>query len=338
MGIMTRLVLVALTVLLSSCSEAILANESNGRQIAADYPLTQVDGAAPATVGQVATGQPKLVNKQQVAPFEMVEAEPNCRMPRASSNARVAFVYFYGGGVKTPLQYVADAANAGQMQAQIKRSREFAKQAASSGFQAAALANEAAGFARGNAVEWITRTDVLVTETDAPVFLVLTSYNAVLWNIQTAPGVEIDGIIVSAYEGGAIANGVDARRTGFMGFRGAPNKSCYIKGRGYPLPIEKWIENARAQNPDINIAEHRAGWEQKIREGRKFFNNELPRLIGKRPEWIITHGPNTGTRAILVGDVPAQPFEQQPITKLQLPSYVWPFWGTRSDAYKFFGL
>ena len=72
--------------------------------------------------------------------------------------------------------------------------------------------------------------------------------------------------------------------------------------------------------------------------GREFFGMKLTRTIGKRPEWIITHGPGTGTKAILVGDVPAQPFEQQPITKIQLPSYVWPYWGSRNDAFEYFGL
>lgn len=335
---LTRLALLALTVGLSGCSEAMLSNESNGRTIAPDYPVTQVDGATPAVVGQVATGQPKLVNKTQGAPFELVEADPDCRMPRPSGRARVAYFYAYGGGVKTPLQYVADKAGSGQMQEQIRRSRELAKQAGSSSWEMAALSNEAAAFARGNAVEWITRTDILVTETDAPVFLVLNSYNAVLWNIQRAPGVEIDGIIVNGYEGGAIANGVEASRTGFMGTRGAPNSSCRFDARAYPLSIEQVIENARKNRPDIDVAKFRPDWERNIREGRKFFDRELPQKLGKRIEWAISHGPNTGTRAVLVGPVPAQPFEQQPITKIQLPSYVWPYWGSRRDAFKYFGL
>lgn len=338
MGLMTRLVLVTLTVLLSSCSEAMLKAESNGKQISPDYPVTTVDGAPPATVGQIAIGQPRFANKEQAAPFEMVEADPNCRMPRPSGNARVAYAYTYGGGVKTPLQYVADGANADRMQAQINRSREIARQAGSHSFEAAALANEAAGFARGNAVEWISRIDVLVTETDAPVFLVLTSYNAVLWNIQTAPGVEIDGIVVSAYEGGAIANGVDERRTGFMGQRGAPNGRCYLKGQAQPATVEARTASALEINPGLNVSQYRERWAEEYRQGREFFGMTLTRTIGKRPEWIITHGPGTGTKAILVGDVPAQPFEQQPITKIQLPSYVWPYWGSRDDAFEYFGL
>ncbi|MEM5516765.1 hypothetical protein WNY37_07375 [Henriciella sp. AS95] len=335
---LTRLALIALTVSLSSCSEAMLKSASNGNQIPADYPVAQVDGAPASTVGQVATGQPVLTNKAAPAPFEFVDAEAKCRMPRPSGNARVAYAYFYGGGVKTPLQYVADANRAEQLQQRIRLSDQIADEMGSSSFDSAALAREAAAFAKGNAVEWLTRVDVLVTETDAPVYLVLTSYNAVLWNIQTAPGVEIDGIVVSAYEGGAIANGVDPKRTGFMGHRGAPNRSCYLDGQGRPVTVEARIAGAKDLNPDFDATRYRDRWAEEYRQGLAFFRTELPRKIGKRVEWIITQGPKDGTKAILVGDVPAEPFQQQPITKIQLPSYVWPYWGDRRSAYKYFGL
>jgi hypothetical protein len=307
MTILTRLVLVALTVALSSCSEAMLNSESNGRQIPASYPLMVTRDANPAVLGDVATGQPKLVNSELPAEFEMVRADPNCRMPRPAQGAKLAYVYTYGGGEKTPLQYVPGTSNAASLQADIKRSRTIAGTFAGENPESSALASEAAAFARGNAVEWLSRIDVLVTETEAPVFLVLTSYDAVLWNIQTAPGVEIDGIVVSAYEGGAIANGVDARRTGFMGFRGAPSGKCYLKGAAYQTLTPA-------------------------------FQQSMHKRFGRKASWLLTEPPGTGVKAVLIGDVPDQPFQQQPITTIQLPSYVWPYWGSRDDAFKYFGL
>ncbi|MGB3627717.1 MAG: hypothetical protein WA989_17965, partial [Henriciella sp.] len=265
MGLMARLVLVTLTVLLSSCSEAMLKAESNGRQIPPDYPLMVASGADPAILQQVSGGQPNLVNSGAPTDFEFVDADPNCRMPRPSSRAKLAFVYTYGGGEKTPLQYVADSKNAGQLQSRIDRQRLIAGSMSDSSFEQSAMASQAAAFARGNSVEWVTRIDVLVTETDAPVFLVLTSYNAVMWNIQTASGADIDGIIVSAYEGGAIANGVDERRTGFMGFRGAPNLSCYLKGQGQPATVETRIAGAKELNPDFDASRYRDRWAEEYK-------------------------------------------------------------------------
>ena len=334
---LTRFALIALTVSLSACSEAMLKSASHGNQIPADYPVSTVDGAPETVLGEVSSGQPVLVNKVAPAPLEFVDANAKCRMPRPSSGARLAYAYFYGGGARTPLQYVADGKRAEQLQQRIQLSDQIAKAMASSSFESAAIARHAAAFAKGNAVEWLGRVDVLVTETDAPVFLVLTSYDAVLWNIQTAPDVEIDGIVVSAYEGGAIANGVDAKRTGFMGFRGAPNRSCYLKGRGRPATVEARIAGAKELNSNFDVTSYRDRWADEYRQGLAFFRTELPRKIGKRPEWIITNGPSSGTKAILVGDVPAAHF-QQPITKIQLPSYVWPYWGDRRNAYKYFGL
>ena len=178
--------------------------------------------------------------------------------------------------------------------------------------------------------------DVLVTETKAPVFLVLTSYDPILWNVQLAPGAEIDGILVSAYEGGAIANGVSEKRTGFMGFDRAPNRSCRLKGRGKPVPSSVRIAGAKDLNPEFAPTLYKARWDQDYQDGRKYFAVDLARKFGKDPDWILTDSKGESFQAVLVGPVPNTPFKQQPITKLQIPSYVAPYWGTRKAAFKYF--
>lgn len=324
---------------LSACGNAMFDAQGSDEKIAPDTPLVVAEGGPAATLGQVALGQPSLTAKTVPVQFEAVDAEPNCRMPRPSNGARVAYVYTYGGGVKTPLQYIADGDNAEAIKARMQMTKTLAKEVSKQGsFEQVALAREFAGFAKGNAVEWTTRVDVLVTETERPVFLVLTSYDSVMWNIQRAPGVEVEGIVVSAYEGGAIANGVDERRTGFMGFDGSPNRKCRLEGQGYPIPVEVRIAGARELNPDFDVSQYRDEWEAEYRARLDFFRTELPQRIGKRPDWVIANAHGNAFKAVLVGPVPDEPFQQQPVTRLQIPSYVAPYWGTRRGAFDYFGL
>jgi hypothetical protein len=88
------------------------------------------------------------------------------------------------------------------------------------------MANEFANFRMSNKIEWAHKVDVLVTETKQPVFLYLASYDPILWNIQLAPGAKIDGIVINAYEGGIIANGVDASRTAIMSHKAMLGQKC----------------------------------------------------------------------------------------------------------------
>lgn len=339
MSVKLKIGVIALTAWLAGCSEAMLNREGSGEAISPDQRVVAEAGAAMPMLKEVASGQPLLAAKTPPPAFEAVDADPKCRMPRPSSGAKLAYVYTYGGGVKTPLHYIADGTNAETIKARMAATKAVADEVSRSGsFEQAALAREFAGFARGNAVEWTTRIDVLVTDTSAPVYLVLTSYNSVMWNIQRAPGVQIDGIVVSAYEGGAIANGVDERRTGFMGFDGSPNRSCYLKGRGLSVPAEVRIASARRMNPDFDVSRYREEWQADERAGKEFFRLELPRRFGKAPDKVLVDAGGETFKAVLVGPVPDVPFEQQPVTRLQIPSYIAPYWGTRGGAFEYFGL
>ena len=201
-----------------------------------------------------------------------------------------------------------------------------------------AVQREAIGMAIGNAVQNSRQIDVLVTETDAPVFLYLTSYDSVLWNIQRAPGVEIDGIVVNSYNAGAIANGVDAARTGFISFDNSPTRKCYIGGQGRAIPVEERIASAKRLNPDFDPRRYKAQWEQEYRDATRFFRQDVKKLSGKRPQWILNDARGSAFNAVLVGPAPATPFEAQAVNRLQIPSHITPYWGGRKDAYKAFGL
>jgi|GEM_PF-398559 len=335
-SVLTIFALVGMT----ACAPASMFNgEGSGEVIAPETPLVVADGQGTTLLNQVAMGQPNLVSAQLPAVFETVDAEPNCRMPRPSRDAKLAYVYTYGGGVKTPLHYIADGADAEQIAARVALTKQVAKQVArEGGFVEGMMVRHMADMSKGNSVEWAKRVDVLVTETEAPVFLVLTSYNAILWNIQLAPGAQIDGIVVSAYEGGAIANGVTARRTGFMGFDGAPNRSCRLDGRGKPVPTEVRIAGAKELNPNFDPRGYKERWDEEYRDTQKFFAVDLRQKVGKTPTWLLNDARGESFQAVLVGPVPTEPFAQQPITRLQVPSYVAPFWGTRKGALDYFGL
>ena len=325
---------------ISACAPGdMFSGEGSGEMIAPETPLIVTEDQSLTLMSQVSIGQPDLVANQLPAVFEAIDAEPNCRMPRPSQVSKVAYVYTYGGGVKTPLQYIADGEDAELIAARIALTKEVAKEVArEGGFIEGAIAREFAGFAKGNSVEWANRVDVLVTETEAPVFLVLTSYNAILWNIQLAPGAKLDGVVVSAYEGGAIANGASARRTGFMGFDGSPNRSCRLDGRGKPVPSADRIASAKDLNPDFDPQGYKERWDAEYRDGLKFFAVELRQKIGKTPTWVLNDARGESFQAVLVGPVPDAPFQQEPITRLQIPSYIAPYWGTRKGAFQYFGL
>jgi len=204
--------------------------------------------------------------------------------------------------------------------------------------QKSAMASEFTAFQAGNTVEWSSRVDVLVTETKAPVFLYLSSYDPILWNIQLGPGAKLDGVVVNSYDASSIANGADAARTALISFDNSPSKRCYAEAPIRAIPVADRIAAARKLNPDFNPSQYRQQWEADYRKGQSF-GSEMIRLIGKKPDWIITRSADgNGINAILIGPQPAAPFALQPVTRLQIPSHITTFWGSRRDAFKAFGL
>lgn len=317
---------------LSACGPS-----TQGATIAPDTPLIVGEDQPQVLYGQVVSEGIGFSAGTLPTLFEKIATTTNCRRtPRPSSNARAAYVYTYGGGKSVPAHHVnfEDTPElAAERRKMLQAMKRDPKTRPNTAVQKAAMR-----FAAGNAVEQAQRVDILVTETEAPVFLYLASYDSVLWNIQRAPGVEIDGIIVNSYNAGIVANGVDAGRTAFISFANSPGKDCYVKGQGRAVPAEERVAAAKARNPSIDLRNYEKQWRDEYRHNMKFFRSELPRLMGARPEWILNDAKGGSFDAVLVGPAPAAPFAEHPVTKLQIPSHTTPFWGTRQDAMKNFGL
>lgn len=296
-----------------------------------DTLVSVTEGQETMPYGQVVSGNMTFDNAAPPVPLETVPT--GCRKPKARSGAKAAYVYTYGGGVHVPLHHVSfrdTPEQAAERRQIIQDSRQ--------GQPRNAVARELAAFTVGNAVEWSSRIDVLVTETEAPVFLYLSSYDPILWNIQLAPGARLDGVVVNSYDAGAIANGMGPERTAIVSFDNWPAARCYAKPPVRSVPVAIRIAAARKLNPDFDPRPHVRQWEKDYREGQNF-SAEVWQLVGKRPDWIITHSPDgNGVKAILVGPPPAAPFPMQPISRLQIPAHITIFWGTRTDAFKAFGV
>jgi hypothetical protein len=295
--------------------------------------LAVADDQANVAYGQVVSGSIAFGGAAPPVPFETLPVDASCRKPKARAGAKAAYVYTYGGGIHVPLHHV----NARITPEQVEERRRLIKEL-KRGQPQSAIGREASAFFAGNEVEWSSRIDVLVTETEAPVFLYLSSYDPILWNIQLAPGASLDGVVVNSYDAGVVANGMDAARTALVSFGNSPGAKCYAQPPIRAIPVAQRIAAARKINPDFNPGPYAKEWEEDYRKGQHF-NSNVAQLIGKRPDWIINRSADgNGIKAILVGPPPAAAFALQPITRLQIPSHITTFWGGRRDAFKAFGL
>jgi hypothetical protein len=301
--------------------------------------LAVTEGQDTVTYGQVVSGSVAFGGARPPVPFEVLPVvESGCRKPKARSGAKAAYVYTYGGGVHVPLHHVNARITPEQIEERRRLIREIKRSQSQGSFTQNAFMREASGFMAGNSVEWSSRIDVLVTETEAPVFLYLSSYDSILWNIQLAPGATLDGVVVNSYDAGMVANGMDPERTALVSFANSPGAKCYAEPPVRAIPVAQRIAAARKINPDFDPSRYRQAWEEDYRKGQHF-NTNVTQLVGKRPDWVITRSADgNGINAILVGPPPATPFALQPITRLQVPSHITTFWGSRSDAFKAFGL
>jgi len=76
--------------------------------------------------------------------------------------------------------------------------------------------------------EQIEQSEIIVTETERPVFLILGSYESILWKIHAAPGVQIDGVVAASLEPSLITGDVTPDRIGFVSRKLDGQKDCAI--------------------------------------------------------------------------------------------------------------
>ncbi len=257
-----------------------------------NMPLhSSMAGEAPR-YGQVMSSVARM-DTQVAPPIEWIKIDKRCRMPRASKNARIVYIYAYGGGSRSPLVHAYRTP-----------------------------------FDSGR--ERHGRTDIIVTETSQPVFLLLESYDSVLWTLQVAPGVEIDGVAILSYEGSSLANGPDNKRVGFLGFRGVENTKCFKRG-GEPVATDLRVARA-AENNYIAGQSDREKWNAEYRALIDWQGRYVLQLIGGQIDEQIYRGSAGRFNAVLVGPVPAEPFAGQAVTRLQVPDNLHVAWGQYEQA------
>lgn len=147
-------------------------------------------------------------------------------------------------------------------------------------------------------------TDVIVTKTDKPVNLLLSTHDANLWVIHSAPGVKINSINVLSYQGaGVIAPGMDPSKIKFI-VSNSENQKCR------PNPKRSGTDNKSYQD-----------WQKWIR-------NKIGRVeTNFDTEYRL--------EAVLVGPAPLEPIAASPMggtVVVDQSRYESVFWGTREEA------
>ncbi len=254
MGICSKFAIALAGLLLGACSQ----DPSATRAMNVDLHALD-DGGQPALkLGDVAVGRFSPAVKERPASFEPIPARPRCGLPRPSNGAEIVRTYSYGGGSWSPLYSVE---RRGELVMGSRNTRP---------------------------------ARILVTETEKPVFLFLTSYDDRLWIIDVAPGATLDGVAISGYEHQAVLADIDPKRIGFATFRGQSDctiipKPRHVRGSGSVAGLnQQQMEKMQDQR----------------REDMKY-DQWMASRIGKP---TIEYFPST-LAALLVGPRPAQPLQ-----------------------------
>ncbi len=147
-------------------------------------------------------------------------------------------------------------------------------------------------------------TDVIVSQTEKPVNLLLTTHDANLWVVHSAPGVDIRSINVISHEGaGVIAPGVDPSKIKFI-VTSSENRKCR------PHPVR--------YNPN----------EQSYKDWQKWIRTKIGRIETR-------YDNEYRVEAALVGPAPLQPIAPSPIggtIVVDGSRYHDVFWGSKAQA------
>jgi hypothetical protein len=292
MDIRVGLIGVAAFGLLAGCGGA--AGSASGNSWPDPSADVQVASGEPAVqIGQVMTGAAPNDASAEIA-FETVKLDPRCRLPRASSGDKVVWVYTYGSGFNSPLFHAYKS---------VKES----------------------------GVKRYERSDIIVTETEQPVYLVLDSYNAVLWNLQVAEGAKISGVFVNSYEGAAVANVPKGVRVGMAAFRGSDAKNCRRK-MGKAASAEVRVAAAKDNTGYVASQRDIEKWTREYKEAQKRRATQVPKWIGSRIDADIFPNGSGGYAAALIGPVPDALMQPTPITSVKIGDNVDAVWSDRETA------
>jgi hypothetical protein len=74
--------------------------------------------------------------------------------------------------------------------------------------------------------EPIMRVEVRVPKSESPIFLVVTAYNPVLWDLRFEPGASLAGVLAMGYHDQALLNMPDNVAHGFSTYQGTVGADC----------------------------------------------------------------------------------------------------------------
>lgn len=239
--------------------------------------------------------------------FHPVEAAADCTLPRPSQGALVVFVESQSGSGNSPLVwYHEDKRERG-----YERSEPFERL-------------EGAGPRQIS----VQRMNVVVTETSRPVYLVLAAHDAVLYNLQLAPDVRLDGVALISSEGAALANlpqGVSAGFiTGMNNTVHPAQRHCFFSAStpfNADMAERELAIRYRVSERDREIFRKR---EADFRRWRQYIQAQT----GAPGETISAHAP-TG---ILIGEAPSSRLTYQPVSSIAYVSeFAFEWQGRRYD-------
>jgi hypothetical protein len=272
--------------------------------------VIQHRGAVPMKLGEVLL--PVSVPQEGVR-FRKLKNQKSCHLPRAAKNAKVVNITAYEG----PNEYSGPL------------------------FFAARVKDE-----DGTPIRVLEKSagiiNVVVTETQRPVYLSLASHDSAVWRIHTAPDVKIDGVSVVSYEPSAVmVAGLTPNRVGF-----------YIRAEGDKAKAREPYSRRRVlcwKSPE-RYANAKAHWDAPAGNGYVRTKEDMEKYKAEEKDyksWITWQNRHIGhvsmdmsayrVEAALVGPPPTPGMQITP-TPFTGPVYIAnngyeAFWGTRETAY-----
>lgn len=230
-----------------------------------------------------------------------------CLLPTPSAEAEIVYVEIYAGYDDAPLYFVTHD--------DIKAVRRYIEEN-----------HERPDLERMVRINAAKQVDVFVTETEKPVYLVLTAYDETIWSLQLGDGVQLDGIAIIGYEPQALAHAPSGVRIGYTVYDKSPQRSCMeIPQR----PVNgSWKAVAKAEKQRSE-----SGFKKTIKEARQNhyrFRNWLSAHVGRPQRTIDAYR----TSHVLVGPPPSARLHYRPLTDAELgfSANAVPIWGDADDA------
>lgn len=236
-----------------------------------------------------------------------------CRLPKPSEGVEIVLVELFSGYDPSPLHLFTES------------DVDAARPPAQAPVDATAKASAAAPSERPD-LGWVIQTsaagqiDVFVTQTDRPVYLVLSAHAEVLWSLQVAEGARLDAVAVIGSKPQALAHLPEGTRVGFTVYEESPQTDCMVKPQ---RPVnDTWVPEGKIK-----------GYGETIRQAKKdhwAFRDWLRNRLSEPDRTIDA----LRTAHVLIGPKPDQPMPYRPLTgaRLTYTPNATPLWGSAKQV------